>query len=62
MKTVLKAPGTVRLKLKYDDLLSSFAFKVNVRRFTKEEARAAEARAAAAAAVGRCRLTLSNPS
>jgi hypothetical protein len=28
----LKAPGTKRLKLKYDRLLSSFAFNFNLRR------------------------------
>ena len=29
----LKAPGTERLKLEYDKLLSSFAFRVNSRRY-----------------------------
>jgi len=32
---VLKAPGTKRLKLKYDKLLSSFAFNFNLRRYSK---------------------------
>jgi len=32
MKTVLNAPGTKRLKLYSDELLSSFAFNVNLRR------------------------------
>ena len=29
----LKVPGTKRLKLKYDNLLSSFAFNFNLRRY-----------------------------
>ena len=33
IKAVSKAPGTKRLKLNYDELLSSFAFKFNVRRY-----------------------------
>ena len=31
MKSKLTAPGTKRLKLKYDNRLSSFAFKFNLR-------------------------------
>jgi hypothetical protein len=31
MKITLKAPGTKRLKLKYDKLLSSLAFNFNLR-------------------------------
>ena len=31
----MKAHGTKRLTLKYNELLSSFAFKFNLRRFTK---------------------------
>jgi hypothetical protein len=34
IKPTLKAPGTVRLSLQYDELLSSFPFKVNLRRYT----------------------------
>jgi hypothetical protein len=34
MKPMLKAPGTERLKLKYDNLVSRFAFKFNLRRYT----------------------------
>ena len=34
MKSKLKPPGTECLKLKYDNLLSSFAFKFNLRRYT----------------------------
>ena len=33
MKFMLKAPGTKRLKLKCDTLLSSFALKFNLRRY-----------------------------
>jgi hypothetical protein len=32
MKPTLKASGTQRLKLKYDEQLSTFAFKFNLRR------------------------------
>ena len=48
IKSTLKAPGTKRLKLNYDNLLSNSAFKFNLRRYN-------------AAGVGRCRLTPSNP-
>jgi len=34
IKPVLKAPGTKLSKLKYDQLLSSFAFKFNLRRYS----------------------------
>ena len=34
IKPTLKAPGTKRLKLVYDGLLSSFAFKFKLRRYT----------------------------
>jgi hypothetical protein len=37
MKPVLKAPGTNRLKLKYDDPLSIFAFNFNLRRHILDE-------------------------
>jgi len=36
IKPTLKAPGTKRLKPQYDELLSSFAFKFNLRRFNKD--------------------------
>ena len=36
IKPTLKAPGTQRLKLKCDDLLLKFAFKINLRRYSKE--------------------------
>ena len=35
IKPTLKAPGTKRLKLKYDILLSSFAFDFNLCRYIK---------------------------
>jgi hypothetical protein len=36
MKPTLTAPRTKRLKLKCDELLSSFAFKFSLRRYTEE--------------------------
>ena len=33
MKSMLKAPGTKRLKLKHDEPLSNFALKLNLRRY-----------------------------
>ena len=73
IKPTWKPTGTKRLKLQYDELLSNFAFKFNLRRYTA--AAAADMTAAVAAkhalnvrdiaralaVVGRCRLTLSNP-
>jgi hypothetical protein len=49
MKPKLKAPGTKRLKLKYENMLSRFAFKCNLRRhvwgsWSAQRAGAAEAR------------------
>jgi hypothetical protein len=35
IKPTLKPPGTKRLKLEFDVLLSNFAFKLNLRRYTK---------------------------
>jgi len=35
IKPTLKPPGTKRLRLKYDEPLSNFAFKINLRRYTK---------------------------
>ena len=35
IKPTLKPPGTWRLTLKYDKLLSRFAFNFNLRRFTE---------------------------
>jgi len=34
IKSTLKPPVTNRLKLEYDELLSSFAFKLKLRRYT----------------------------
>ena len=36
MNPTLKAPVSKRLKLKHDEPLSNFAFKFNLRRFSKE--------------------------
>jgi hypothetical protein len=36
IKPASKAPGTKRLKPKYDDPLSNFAFKFNLRRYNEE--------------------------
>ena len=45
MKSKLKAPGTKRLKLRYDHLVSIFAFNSNLRRYnTGEAATVAKAR------------------
>jgi hypothetical protein len=54
MKPMLKAPGTNPLTLKCDEPLSTFAFKINLRR-SNQEGLFAENK------VRRCRLTLSNP-
>jgi len=35
IKPTLKPPGTKRVKLEYDGLLSSFGFKFDLRRYTK---------------------------
>jgi hypothetical protein len=40
MKPTLRAPGTKRSKLKYDILLSSFAFNLNLRRYSKANGQA----------------------
>ena len=45
IKPTLKPPGNKRLKLEYDELLSSFAFSFNLRRYTMAAA-AAEHQAA----------------
>jgi hypothetical protein len=60
IKPTLKAPGTKRLKLNYDAPLSSFAFKLDLRRY-REGSPALRGAAAALYEVGRFRLTLSNP-
>jgi len=50
------------LKLKCDVLLSNFAFKFNLRRYTAAPVTARTAVYGAGLQVGRCRLTRSNPS
>jgi hypothetical protein len=45
IKPTLRAPGTKRLKLKCDKLLSSFAFKIKLRRYNEDgESRGVQAR------------------
>jgi hypothetical protein len=67
MKPTLKVPGTERLKLKYDRLLSNLPFKFDLRRYIValdyDEAKHASAacRGAHCIEVGRCKMTLSNP-
>ena len=66
IKPTLKPPGTKRLKLQYDGPLSNSAFKFNLRRYRK--GRRAEREwddirvPADLMEVGRCSLTLLNPS
>jgi len=50
IKPMLNLPGTEHLKLKRDVLLSSFAFKFTLRRYTEAQQAALRAAAAAAAA------------
>jgi hypothetical protein len=45
MKPKLKPPGTKRLKVEYDGLLSNFAFNFNFRHYSKGAIRALKARA-----------------
>jgi hypothetical protein len=65
IRTALKAPGSKRLELIYDGPPSNFAFKFNLRRYTKATielyASIAEELLPTPSKVGRCRLTLSNP-
>jgi hypothetical protein len=65
MKPTLTAPGSKRLRLKYDQLLSNFAFKFNLRRYNVAEqvkpvSKADAEKEKAMAKAGRCRLTLSH--
>ena len=39
IKATSKAPGTKRLRPKYDEPLSNFAFKCNLRRYNKADGR-----------------------
>ena len=56
IKPILKPPGTKHLQLKRDIVLSTFAFKYNLRRCTVVSV------IWVISMVERCRLTLSNPS
>ena len=55
IKPTLKAPGSERLKLKCDHLVSKFAFTFYLRRYTKATY---DALATSLCKVGRCRLIL----
>ena len=59
IKPVLKPPGTQHLRLNYDGLLPSFAFKLNLRRYNQVKIR--QWNIQGLPKVGRCRLTLSDP-
>jgi len=69
MKPVLKAPGAMLLKLRYDEPLSNLAFNFNLRRYitvnvsfpSYKRADHLFAIATVDITVGRCRLTLSIP-
>jgi len=41
IKPTLKPPGTERLKLHYEELLSYFGFELNLRRYSVDDATAA---------------------
>jgi hypothetical protein len=64
MKPELKPPGTKHLKLKCDALLSTFAFKFNLRRYSLASTTCEDAAmdkrvdGAGRRVVRRCRLTL----
>jgi hypothetical protein len=60
MRPNLKAPGTNRLKLRYDESLSNFALNFSLRRYNTG-GQVYFYPGFTAAKVGRCRLTLSNP-
>jgi len=66
IKPTLKAPGTKRLKLKCDDPLLSFGFNFNLRHCIVEQEPTLFSGSVhdniAAGKVGRCRLTVLNPS
>ena len=62
IKPTLKAPGTKPLKLKYGKLVSNFAFNFNLRRYIKALTQHPAFDIKNPNKVGRCRLTLSNPS
>jgi hypothetical protein len=65
IKPELKPPGTERLTLKCDKLLSSFAFNFNLRRYTtaavcRDTHIALVGGGKGVVKVGRCRMILSN--
>jgi hypothetical protein len=61
MKPMLKAPKSKRLKHKMMKLLSKFAFRLNLRRYTAVAFDKAHALATGMGVVGWCRLTQSKP-
>ena len=65
MKPTLKAPGTKPLKLKFDKLLSSCAFRINLRRYNEAKKQLGDAnfllKLVEFDKVARCRLTPSKP-
>ena len=63
IKLTLKAPGTKGLKLKHDELLSSFGFNLSLRRYMtvwNDLPYNGSGVTSRIGLVGRCRLTLSN--
>ena len=56
MKPVLKAPGTMLLKLRYDEPLSNFAFNFNLRRYISAGDRSGTGRSAWATTGGGARF------
>ena len=62
-KPKLKAPGTERLKLQYEKLVSSVAFNFNLRRYSMAMPGPADVMngTSTCIVVGQCRMTLSNP-
>jgi hypothetical protein len=61
IKPKLRPPGTKLLKLKCDILLSTSAFRFNLRRYRVGSGAGSAAQSANADTVGRCWFTLSNP-
>ena len=59
LKPTLKAPETNRLKLEYQKMLSSFAFKFNLRRYNVVAAMMTVLVITLAIMVRWCRMTLS---
>jgi hypothetical protein len=71
MKPMLKAPGTKRLKLNYDEALSNFAFKFSLRCYSMAGVKVSTSQYDETVKscvhmlchllVGRCRLSVSKP-